>query len=430
MVSLDPRSLIPKPESFTSRLRGPEVTARVGLWLGICFLVAFVTGLYSHFQQDMPGWLTLPTRPVSLYRVTQGLHVIAGTAAVPLLLVKLWSVFPKLFDKFDLGSVRRLGLQVAERGSIFLLISAAIFQLSTGLLNTTHWYPWNFSFRPTHYAVAWVAIGSLLVHIAVKLPIIRDAITGPVEGPPPPDDTSDDTSDETSGDNTGDASGDDLGDEKRSAPMMPTETAQPPGPVHARLSRRGLLRATWLATGVVVLSTAGATVPLLRKISIFGVRDGDGPQGVPVNKSAAAAGVTDLALDPDYRLELVNGTRSVMLSLDDLMQMPQTESTLPIACVEGWSASGDWRGVRMRDLLALVDAPRGVDVVATSLQQVGSFGVSLLPSQFVNDPLTLLALGLNGEPLSIDHGFPCRVIAPNRPGVLQTKWIGKLEVLS
>src|SRR5680860_726181 len=235
----DPRALVPKPTDFTSRLRGPEVTSRVGLWLGICFLIAFVTGLYSHYQQDMPGWLTLPNRPVSLYRVTQGLHVIAGSAAVPLLLIKLWSVFPKLFDRFDLGNVRRLGLQLAERGSIALLISAAIFQLSTGLLNTTHWYPWDFSFRATHYAVAWVAIGSLLLHVAVKLPIIRDAITGPVDGPPPPDNRSDDDSD----------------DEGGSAPM-PTETSQPSqpaAPVTPGLSRRGLLRATWLATGVVVL---------------------------------------------------------------------------------------------------------------------------------------------------------------------------------
>ena len=60
MRAPDPRALVPKPTDFTSRLRGPEVTSRVGLWLGICFLIASVTGLYSHFQQDMPGWLTLP----------------------------------------------------------------------------------------------------------------------------------------------------------------------------------------------------------------------------------------------------------------------------------------------------------------------------------------------------------------------------------
>ena len=39
-----------------------------------------------------PDWLTMPTRPVNFYRVTQGLHIVAGSAAVPLLLVKLWSV--------------------------------------------------------------------------------------------------------------------------------------------------------------------------------------------------------------------------------------------------------------------------------------------------------------------------------------------------
>ena len=66
----------------------------------------------------------------------------------------------------------------------------------------------------------------------------------------------------------------------------------------------------------------------------------------------------------------------------------------------------------------------------SSLQTKGAFGASELPSQFVNDDRTLLALKLNGETLSIDHGFPCRVIAPNRPGVLQTKWVTKLEVFA
>jgi DMSO/TMAO reductase YedYZ molybdopterin-dependent catalytic subunit len=40
----------------------------------------------------------------------------------------------------------------------------------------------------------------------------------------------------------------------------------------------------------------------------------------------------------------------------------------------------------------------------------------------------LVALELAGETLSIDHGFPCRLIAPDRPGVLQTKWLDSLEV--
>ena len=46
----------------------------------------------------------------------------------------------------------------------------------------------------------------------------------------------------------------------------------------------------------------------------------------------------------------------------------------------------------------------------------------------VDDDRTLLALALDGEPLSLDHGFPARVIAPDRPGVLQTKWVARIEV--
>jgi DMSO/TMAO reductase YedYZ molybdopterin-dependent catalytic subunit len=44
------------------------------------------------------------------------------------------------------------------------------------------------------------------------------------------------------------------------------------------------------------------------------------------------------------------------------------------------------------------------------------------------DELTLIALRLHGEPLHLDHGYPCRLIAPNRPGVLQTKWLGRITV--
>jgi DMSO/TMAO reductase YedYZ molybdopterin-dependent catalytic subunit len=46
----------------------------------------------------------------------------------------------------------------------------------------------------------------------------------------------------------------------------------------------------------------------------------------------------------------------------------------------------------------------------------------------VNDRDTILALELNGEPLHLDHGFPVRLIAPNRPGVMQTKWINRVIV--
>lgn len=375
----------PTEAAFTSPLRHPALTARVGTWLGVCFALAFVTGLLSHWHYLSGAPLSPPTRPVWGYRVTQGVHVIAGTAAVPLLLVKLWSVYPKLFAAAPSGRIRPLLLHLAERASIAVLVAAATFQLATGLSNAAQWYPWSFSFRATHYAVAWLAIGALVVHIAVKLPIIRASYAEPLPEPDEP---------------------------------------------HAGPSRRTVLRAALLSSGVAILSVAGNTVPLLRHVSVFAVRTGEGPQGLPVNRSAQAAGVLQSAADPGFRLTLVHGIRQVVLTRSDLEAMRQRTHVLPIACVEGWSASGEWTGVRLSELLARVGAPASADVRLTSLQEHGAFGTTTLPASFAHDSLTLVALRLNGDDLTLDHGFPCRLVAPNRPGVFQTKWLTRIEVLA
>ena len=373
---------IPEEADLRTTLRSPTVAARVGVWLGLCFGIAFLTGLYSHALQSPPGWFTPLTRPVWIYQFSQGLHYLTGVACVPLLLVKLYAVYPRFFVRPPWQDRRAMLLHGLERGSIGLLVAAAIFQVASGLANSSQWYPWLvFSFRSTHYAVAWVVVGSLVVHIAVKLPVIRTAFAAPV----------------------------DEGEEESSG-----------------LSRRGLLRTTYVASGLAVLSVAGGSVPWLRRVSVFENHYVPGG-GVPINKTARVAGVTAAATDPGYVLAVAFGDQEVELTLADLAELPQVTERLPIACVEGWSASGDWTGVRLRDLLPLVGAPAGSAVLATSLQEDGPYTSSELAGNVADDPLTLVATGLDGEPLSLDHGFPCRLIAPGRPGVLQTKWLGRLE---
>jgi DMSO/TMAO reductase YedYZ molybdopterin-dependent catalytic subunit len=154
-----------------------------------------------------------------------------------------------------------------------------------------------------------------------------------------------------------------------------------------------------------------------------------GPQGVPVNRSAVAAGVVSAATRPDYRLTVEGPRGSVGLSLEDLAGRPQRVVSLPITCVEGWSAEAVWTGVRVRDLLDLVGADLRSAVVVESLEREGAYRTSILAPAHARDDLTLLALRLAGEPLHVDHGFPCRLIAPNRPGVMQTKWVTALRVL-
>jgi hypothetical protein len=362
-----------QPEEFRGAAHHEKVTARLGLWLGIAFLLCFATGLLSHAVQRPPSWFVWPAWPVNLYRVTQGVHELSGIAAIPLLLAKLWSVYPKLFARPVVRSLPHL----LERASILVLSGAAFFELATGLFNVAQNYVFGFYFPAAHHAVAWLAAGSILLHVAVKLPVVRRGLT-------------------------------------RLAP-------EPPGD---GMSRRAFLRGTYLTAAVAVTATAGATVPPLRDVSPLSWRS-RGPQGLPVNRTAGAARVTEAALHPAWRLEVVGGRRVVRLSLAELDALPQRQADLPIACVEGWSQNATWTGVPIDDLLRLVDAAGPVRV--TSLERRGAYRTSVLPTTHTAG--TLLALRLGGERLALDHGFPCRIIAPSRPGVLQTKWVYRLEVL-
>ncbi|MFI8264713.1 MULTISPECIES: molybdopterin-dependent oxidoreductase [unclassified Streptomyces] len=59
-----------------------------------------------------------------------------------------------------------------------------------------------------------------------------------------------------------------------------------------------------------------------------------------------------------------------------------------------------------------------VECVMSVSHDAPARGCHMSPVCGWKDPLTLLALRLDGEVLSLDHGCPARIIAPNRPGVL------------
>ncbi|WP_280708354.1 molybdopterin-dependent oxidoreductase [Kitasatospora sp. GP30] len=360
--------------AFRSSLHEPRTAVVLGRWLGAALLTCFLTGLVSHVLQQPPHGLAhlLPTRPVDGYRVTQGLHVASGIAAIPLAGAKLWTVYPRLFEWPPVRGV----LHALERLGIAVLVAATLLELFTGLLNTLQWYPWPFPFRQTHFWLGWLATGGLLVHVAVKAPVIGEHW-------------------------------------RRARAVVP--------------GRRAFLVAVGTAVGAVTVTTAGQSVPWLRPLDLLAPRrPGAGLRGLPVNRTAAQAGT--VTVPADWRLQ-VDGPRPLRLTLADLRQLPQHEAVLPIACVEGWSVSARWHGVRVADLLALTGAPPGSAIRVSSLEADGPYRVMEMPAQYADDPLTLLALGVDGEVLSADHGFPARIIAPDRPGVLQTKWVARIEVL-
>jgi len=374
---------------FGSRLREERTAARIGRLLGIAFATCFVTGLISHYLQHPPGFVTLPSRPVWGYRLSQGLHVATGIASIPLLLAKLWAVYPNFYQWPPARSVTH----ALERLSLGVLVSGALFQVVTGLLNTTQWYPWSFFFTATHFWVAWATMGALLVHVAIKAPQIKAALAAPREV-------------------------------EREGDGRTVDVAEAGG----GLSRRGVLLTLGGAVALVTAATVGQTLSPLSGLTLFAPRRPDiGPQGVPVNKTAQQAAVHKAATDPGWALA-VKGPKPYALTRTELAALPQHEVALPITCVEGWSAEALWSGVRLRDLLDRAGIPADSKVTATSLEKTGLYTHSLIGTAHARDPDTLIALRVNGEDLHMDHGYPARLIAPNRPGVLQTKWLKSLEM--
>ena len=188
----------------------------------------------------------------------------------------------------------------------------AIFQLVTGLANPAQWYPWSFSFR--------------LDPLRRRLDRHRRA-GGAHRG------------------QAADHPGGDAEPLTRAARARPAETdaASAGRPAGAPSCGRPCSPRAW------PWSRRRATpCPLLRKVSVFAVRTGEGPQGVPINRSAAAAGVTDGRSAPAYRLTVSHGDREVARPEPTSQAMTAAHARLPIACVEGWSAGGhlDRRAVR------------------------------------------------------------------------------------
>jgi hypothetical protein len=394
---------------FASPTRSTRLTVVLGRWLALSFTVCFLTGLFSHGLQNPPSWMFFPTSPVWIYQLSQGLHVSAGIASIPLLLAKLWSVYPELLRWPPLRSLFH-GL---ERASIALFIAASLLQLTTGLINTYKWYPWPFPFRETHYWLAWVIFGSLLLHVGVKLPAIMANWNGRAV---------------RAAELTAEPKAGRPGRGRTEPPSA--AGARGLGAAPGRWSRRAFLAGVGVSTGAVVLTTAGQSFSWLSPLNLFAPRVmGTGPQSVPVNRTSTDAKVADLATSGQWSLEVTYGATRRTFSLAELRTLPQCDQELPIACVEGWSQMARWRGVRIRDLVSAVGAPPRSALRVTSLEPEGPYRLMSMPAEYVQDERTLVALELNGAVLDVEHGYPARIIAPGRPGVLQTKWLQSVEVL-
>ena len=139
-------------------------------------------------------------------------------------------------------------------------------------------------------------------------------------------------------------------------------------------------------------------------------------------------------VEPDKWTLKVTGLveREIELDFATLLAKPMTERHVTIACVSN-EVGGDlignarWLGWPVRELLAMAGPKAGADMVLSRSTDGWTAGTPLEALTDSRD--ALLAVGMNGEPLPLEHGFPVRLIVPGLYGyVSATKWVTELKV--
>jgi DMSO/TMAO reductase YedYZ molybdopterin-dependent catalytic subunit len=399
---------------WRSPIRGPWLTSILGTVLLVGLPVEFVTGLLSYAAYDprfgggndpnpahgafgfyLFDWLTSPGW---IYQLIEGVHVFLGYALVPVVAAKLWSVIPKLFTR----PIAKSAAKLLERLSLVLLVGGIVFQFITGIFYVDYKSVPGIDFYTGHFYGAWIFMAGFAIHVAVKFPTMLRSLrsrglrtelrTSLAETRPEPID-------------------DELVARDPDAPTI---------------SRRGLLALVGGSSLLIVVFTVGGTIGgWTRRFAFFSTRDrspGVGPNGFPVNHTAESAGIGHAQTGADWRLELV-GTTTVSLSREQLLAMKLTTAVLPIACTEGWATTQRWTGVPLADLAAKVTPGR---VRSAGLISLEGNDLTTLSGAQVHASNSLLALRVNGADLSLDHGFPARVIVPAAPGNYNRKWISRI----
>ena len=404
---------------WRSPLRGPWLTSVLGLALLVAIPIIAITGFLSndaYFPRlrgnsvgrplgPLDFYLSpFPTHPSWLYALTQGLHVTIGLAAFPILLAKLWSVIPRLFEWPPLRSPAH----ALERLSLILLVGGALFEFATGILDIQYYYAFPFFFTTAHYYGAWVFTAAFAFHTAIRLGTMRRALSAR-RGLAPLRESLRDTSPE---------------------PAEPVSSELiAPAPAAPTMSRRALLGTVGAGSLLLLLQGAGQSIGgPLRSLAVLAPRSlrRGGPTGFPVNRTAAAAAITTPDVGPSWRLRLEADSRTLVLSRSDLLRMPQHTHDLPIACVEGWSTTQAWTGVPIAELARLLEISGPFTVKTRSLARHGVFDSARLAPGQTGDERAMLALKVNGVDLSLDHGYPARIIGPGIPGVHCTKWVSMM----
>lgn len=143
----------------------------------------------------------------------------------------------------------------------------------------------------------------------------------------------------------------------------------------------------------------------------------------------------------DWHL-LVDGevAQSFKIDYQTLRRLPAVEVIKTLECISNFVGKPElapfgaelistavWKGVPVRDILGMVGGPgpAAISVVAFGADEYSS----VLPLDVALDPVTLLVYEMNGEVLPREHGYPARLLVPDRYGMKNPKWLMGLRVI-
>ena len=223
--------------------------------------------------------------------------------------------------------------------------------------------------------------------------------------------------------------------------------------------RRTFLRWTLVAGGVAAVTAVAGQVLLNAANRVSGVRDrlllpaaAKPAAAVPAGAELGIDGLSpyltpnadfyriDTALqvpiiDPgNWTLEITGMVeKPLRITYDELAALPLVEHVTTLTCVSnevGGNLIGNarWLGYPIRELLARARPMAGADMVLSTSEDGFTAGTPLT-ALTDNGREALLAIGMNGEPLPLQHGFPVRMVVPGLYGyVSATKWVRRLKV--
>jgi DMSO/TMAO reductase YedYZ molybdopterin-dependent catalytic subunit len=144
-------------------------------------------------------------------------------------------------------------------------------------------------------------------------------------------------------------------------------------------------------------------------------------------------GVPDDPVPDDYKLTVTDRDgKQQSFTIEQLRAMPSKTITTEFRCVEGWSQVVQWTGVPLAEFLVahrlvdLKDLERGPKYLRMETADASFYvGWDLASAMH---PQTLLAYTMNGEPLSVEHGAPLRLLSPVKYGYKNIKWLTAIKL--